>query len=60
MGEMVREEFERIRKGRLDLVGYLRARRTGSPYRLNRGVRMAVYAHYASKKAQGRLAAKKF
>lgn len=50
--QMIEEEFERIRKGNLTLSGYLRARRAGSPFPLDRKARMAMWAHYASHAAR--------
>lgn len=46
--ELLKEEFARIRKGNLSLDKYIRASRAGSKIRLNRRVRMAIWAHYAS------------
>lgn len=50
--QLLEEEFERIKKGNLDLMGYLRARRAGSKFRLNRKSRMAIWAHYASRNSR--------
>jgi hypothetical protein len=52
MEQMVREEFARIKKGNLGFIEYLRVARRGSEFRLNRKMRMAIYAHYASKMAR--------
>ncbi len=51
---MLREELKRIRQLRLTpdyegLVGYARARRSGSEYPLNRSVRFAVFAQLVGK-----------
>jgi len=46
--ELLEEEFARIRKGNLDLKGYLRASRAGSSFLLSRKARIAIWAHYAS------------
>lgn len=52
MEQMVREEFARIKKGNLGFIEYLRVARRGSEFRLDRKMRMAIYAHYASKMAR--------
>ena len=39
----------RIKKGRLGLDEYLRVSRAGSNFGLDRKMRMAIWAHYASK-----------
>ena len=49
---LLREEFARIEKGNLDLMGYPRARRPGSEFRLSRKARQAIWAHWASRKAR--------
>jgi hypothetical protein len=46
--QLLEEEFARIKKGNLDLKGYIRASRAGSPFRLSRKSRIAIWAHYAS------------
>lgn len=46
--ELLEAEFARIRKGNLDLKGYIRASRAGSPFLLSRKARIAIWAHYAS------------
>jgi hypothetical protein len=47
--KLIREEFARIKKGRLGLDEYLRVSRAGSNFGLDRKMRMAIWAHYASK-----------
>ena len=44
-------EFQRISRGRLDLRGYLRARRTDSEHTMAREDREAMYAHYVTWKS---------
>lgn len=50
---LAREEFTRIAKNGLDLAGYLAAPRVGSRFPLSRPVRVAMFAHFASRKAAG-------
>lgn len=44
--QMMREEFDRIRKGNLDYLKYLRVSRAGSKFRLDRLMRRAIYFQY--------------
>ncbi len=47
--QMMREEFDRIRKGNLDYPKYLRVSRAGSKFRLDRAMRRAIYIQYLAK-----------
>lgn len=47
--QMMREEFDRIRKGNLDYLKYLRVSRAGSKFRIDRAMRRAIYIQYLAK-----------